>query len=398
MSWNGCKVIDMDTHVYERPDKMFGDYLDPAYRSHHQQLCEAIEKQAAEGRNYSLFGTRHALIEPFEAGRPLGIRDTYGLSRQRGSGNRVIKGEGKSVTTEPIRPEVSWDAKARVEDMDRASIDVNVIFATHVSSYCALRDVGFETALYRAYNRWVSEFCAQAPQRLKWTLSVNFRDVEAGVREIEYWGNRDGNLVGIYTPQVGPNGKLLDNPDFHPIYAAAQDQELPLMVHPGTGRPPYTPGSFDLDGSWFLIQSLLNPWAGMTAMATLVGGGILDQFPRLRVAVVETSGGWLPIIVDRLDAHYVASPAHVPNLGRLPREVISDGRYAHALDTWETSIKQSVESLGEDLWLFSTDYPHKGTQWPRGVQQIVELPGLSDSAKRKILGENAIRFCPRLGA
>ncbi|NIO11937.1 MAG: amidohydrolase family protein, partial [Deltaproteobacteria bacterium] len=50
------------------------------------------------------------------------------------------------------------------------------------------------------------------------------------------------------------------------------------------------------------------------------------------------------------------------------------------------------------LWLFSTEYPHKGTQWPRGVQQIVELPGLSDSAKRKILGENAIRFCPRLGA
>ena len=396
MSWNGGKVIDMDTHVYERPDKMYGNYIDPAYREPYQQLCEAIEKQAAEGHNYSLFGTRHAVIEPFEAGRPLGIYDTFGLSRQRGSGKRVIKDRGSAVITEPIRPEVSWDAKARLEDMDKAAIDVNVIYATHVSSYCALRDVGFETALYRAYNRWVADFCAQAPKRLKWTVSVNMRDVQAGVAEVKYWGDRDANLVGIYTPQVGPGGKLLDNPDFHPLYEVAQDLELPLLVHPGTGRPPYTPGSFELNGSWFLIQSLLNPWAGMTAMATLVGGGILDLFPKLRVAIIETSGGWVPVIVDRMDSHYLASPNHVPNLTRLPREVVTDGRYAHAIDTWEKSIEQSVQSMGEELWLFATDYPHKGTQWPRGVQQIVELPGLSESAKRKILGENAMRFCPRL--
>jgi len=134
-------------------------------------------------------------------------------------------------------------------------------------------------------------FVFRPPKRLKWTLSVNMRDVQAGVAEVKYWGKRDSNLVGIYTPQVGPGGKLLDNPDFHPLYDIAQDLELPLLVHPGTGRPPYTPGSLELNGSWFLIQSLLNPWAGMTAMATLVGGGVLDLFPKLRVAVIETSGG-----------------------------------------------------------------------------------------------------------
>jgi predicted TIM-barrel fold metal-dependent hydrolase len=76
--------------------------------------------------------------------------------------------------------------------------------------------------------------------------------------------------------------------------------------------------------------------------------------------------------------------------------VLKDGRYAHALDTWESTIEQSVQALGDDLWLFATDYPHKGTQWPHAVSQIVELPGLSDDAKAKILGANAMRVCPRL--
>ena len=73
MSWNGHKVIDMDTHVYERPDRMYGEFLDSAYREPYNELCSAIEKQQESGLNVSLFGTRHAVIEPFEAGRPLGV-------------------------------------------------------------------------------------------------------------------------------------------------------------------------------------------------------------------------------------------------------------------------------------------------------------------------------------
>ncbi|HEX9879772.1 MAG TPA: amidohydrolase family protein [Candidatus Binatia bacterium] len=396
MSWNGHKVIDMDTHVYERPDRMYREFLDPAYQEPYEQLCAAIEKQAENGLSFSLFGTRHAVIEPFEAGRPLGVRDSFGLSRQRGSGKRILREKEAARETQLIRPEVSWDAQARLEDMDRGAIDVNVIYATYVSSYCALRNVGFESALYRAYHRWVSNFCSQGKNRLKWTVFANLRDLQAGMAEVKYWAERDANLVGIYTPQVGPGGKLLDNPDFHPLYQLAQDLDLPLLVHPGTGRPPYTPGSFDMDGSWFLIQSLLNPWAGMTAMACLIGGGVFDLFPKLRAAVVETSAGWVPVMVDRMDSHYYASPNHVPNLKRTPRETVEDGRYAHAVDTWESTIEHSVAAMGEDLWLFATDYPHKGTQWPNAVSQIVELPGLSESAKTKILGANAMRVCPRL--
>jgi predicted TIM-barrel fold metal-dependent hydrolase len=394
MSWEGCKVIDMDTHVYEQPDR-YRDYIDPAHRDSYERLCAAIEKQKAEKKTYSLFGNRNSIIEPFEAGRPLGVRDTFGLSGERGSGKRVVKSEAKPIEGEAIRAEVSWDTKARLEDMDRGLTDVHVIYATHVSSYCALRDVGFENALYRAYHRWVGDFCSAAPKRLKWTLVANMRDLPSAIAEIRYWAN-DPSLVGIYLSPRSPTGRLLDSPDFHPLYELAADLDFPLLIHPGTGRPPYTPGSFDLEGCWFMIQSLLNPWAGMTAMGALIGGGVFDLFPKLRAAVIETSAGWVPVIVDRLDAHFLTSPAHVPNLTRLPREVVKSGQYYHAVDTWERSTEHCVEALGDGIWLFSTDYPHKGTQWPHGVQQIANLSGISKEAKRKMLGENALNLCPRL--
>ncbi|MBI3325140.1 MAG: amidohydrolase family protein [Nitrospinae bacterium] len=363
MSWNGCKVIDMDSHIVERADRMYRDYIDSAYRGAYQELYDAIAKQAEAGNTYSLFGSRTSVIGPIETGRPLGVRDTFGLTqRSNMEGGRKAFPPGRLDALPPIRREVSWDVKTRLEDMDRAMVDVNVLFPTYVSSYCALRDVGFENALYRAYHRWVADFCAQAPTRLKWTLVANMRDVPSGIEEIKYWVNRDPNLVGIYISPQAPGGKLLDNPDLYPLYEVAQDLDLPLLAHGGTARPPYGPGTFDLDGAWFLLHSFSNPWAGMAALGALIGGGIFERFPRLRAAIIETGGGWMPLALDRLDTHYLMSPGHVPHLKRLPREVLAEGRYFHGFDTWERSVEF----------------------------------GLSESAKRKILGENALRLCPRL--
>src|ERR1051325_441741 len=399
MSWNGQTVIDMDSHIVERADRFYKDYIDPAYRGAYEQMCDAVAKQAKAGHGYSLFGSRTSVIEPIETGRPLGVRDTFGLTQRSAmEGGRRAFPPGRADALPPIRPEVSWDAKLRVEDMDRAMIDVNVLYPTHVSSYCALRDGGFENALYRAYHRWVVDFCAQAPTRLKWTLGATMRDVAAGVAEVKYWADRDPNLVGIYISPQAPEGKLLDNPDLHPLYEVAQALDLPLLAHGGTSRPPYGPGSFDLDGAWFLLHSFANPWAGMAGLGPLIGGGVFDRFPRLRAAIIETGGGWLPLALDRLDTHYIMSPNHVPNLKRLPRDVLAEGRYFHAIDTWERSIPFCVQELGEDLWLCASDWPHGDPAWPESVPQIPDRKELSDGAKRKMLGENALRLCPRLRA
>src|SRR5207247_5077278 len=204
------------------------------------------------------------------------------------------------------------------------------------------------------------------------------------------------NLVGISLSPQAPGGQLLDTPDLHPLYAVAQDLDLPLLAHGCTARPPYAPGTFDLDGAWFLLHSFANPWAGMAALGALIGGGVFERFRDLRAAIIETGGGWLPLALDRLDTHYLMSPGHVPNLKRLPREVLAEGRYFHAIDTRERSVEFCVQTLGADIWLFATDWPHGDTAWPESVQQITGRPGLSVTARRKLLGQNALMLVPRL--
>ncbi len=78
------------------------------------------------------------------------------------------------------------------------------------------------------------------------------------------------------------------------------------------------------------------------------------------------------------------------------RHTAAEGRLFHAVETGERYVDHCVAELGEDIWLFATDYPHTGSPWPHGVSDIIDRKGLSEDAKRKILGENALRLCPRL--
>ena len=83
-------------------------------------------------------------------------------------------------------------------------------------------------------------------------------------------------------------------------------------------------------------------------------------------------------------------------LADMPREVLAEGRYFHGIDSWERSLEFCVEELGEDMWLFASDWPHGDSAWPESVEQTANRPRLTESARKKILGENAMRLCPRL--
>ena len=108
MSWNGHPVIDLDSHIVERADRFYGDYMDPAYRDAYQQLCDAVTRQAEAGNGYSLFGSRTSIIEPIETGRPLGVRDTFGLTRRSGmEGGRKAFPPRRTDALPQIRPKTN---------------------------------------------------------------------------------------------------------------------------------------------------------------------------------------------------------------------------------------------------------------------------------------------------
>ena len=80
---------------------------------------------------------------------------------------------------------------------------------------------------------------------------------------------------------------------------------------------------------------------------------------------------------------------------RSASEVVASGQLFVAVEADEEHVPYAVSCMGDDLWLFSTDYPHGGSPWPEGVKLISEM-GISEDAKVKLLSKNALRFIPRL--
>jgi predicted TIM-barrel fold metal-dependent hydrolase len=396
MSYNGHPVIDADSHIREYIDfdRTFRPHLDPKYRDAFDRMAEAVRARQTPGQEQVLFMTDRAVIGPTPPRRPLGVEDTFaGTSAGLLSSSIPTTETGRGSKLDMA---CNWDPGIRLRDMDAAQIDVSVMFPSQTDGFCVLRDVGFEQALYQAYHRYVSDYCSAGSGRLRWVANCNMRDIPATLEELTAWTERDENLAGWFISRACPDGRLLDNPALHPLYQRAQELDMPIVIHGGTLRPPLTPGATGLDDSGFMINAFYHGWGGMTAVGALIGGGVFDLFPRLRVAIFESGGGWMPWLAERLDGAYRPKSGMTPNLRRPPSEVLAEGRLFCSVETEEEHLEYAVESLGEDIWLFATDYPHQGSPWPDGVSQIAERDGLSESAKLKIFGGNALRLFARM--
>src|SRR2546422_2161225 len=256
MSYQGFTVIDADSHFreYLDVDRTYRDNIDPEYREAFEWLSSAVAKRRAAGQPTDLFMGPMAIIEPSDEWRPLGVYDTFGAERPT---------ETRLKRQTAIPREVNWEPALRLKDMDRAGIHASVIFPSHAASYCALRDVGFESALHRAHHRYMSNYCAGARGRLRWVAIATMRDIRTTVQELTRWAEKDAKLVGVLVPPVCPGGRLLDNPDLHPLFQSCQDLDLPILVHGGVLRSPNTPGALEMDHTGFIFRSVYNPCGGL---------------------------------------------------------------------------------------------------------------------------------------
>ncbi len=100
----------------------------------------------------------------------------------------------------------------------------------------------------------------------------------------------------------------------------------PAVLHAFTVMPPYAPGGLDTWDNLWLQRSAAHPWCGMRNMAALIGSGLLDRFPRLRLGCLEAGHGWLPFWMARLDEHMeTIRSALPPDLKHHPSEYVMGG-------------------------------------------------------------------------
>ena len=104
-------------------------------------------------------------------------------------------------------------------------------------------------------------------------------------------------MVGAFLPSATVMNKALGHPDFHPIFRAAEELGVPLGIH---GAPSRGFG-FDYFEDQGQVHALEHPFPLMIQFTSIVCDGVLEKFPKLKIAFLEAGCGWLPYMMDRLD-------------------------------------------------------------------------------------------------
>lgn len=392
--FDGCKVIDSDGHVME-PDELYDEYLDSRFLPE----LDSLKRQKARLCAKNFFGFLHLI----NTGRPLGIPKPAGPLVRAGrrphgisvGAIKILKEHARRlVMRELLDNRGGRDPHVRIKDMDREGIDIAVLFATAVSSFCALPTVDFELAMIHAYHRWLSDYCSAYPARLRGVAVVPMRDPERARALINELA-REPWVVGVYASGHAEQ-KLLDDPCFYPLWQACQDNDLPVCFHGAIARPPYGVGTFEMSNNFFLQHVATNPFETMRAVAALIGGGVLEKFPRLRVAFLEAGVGWLPYWMERLDEHYELMPEYVPLLKRRPSDAIRSDNFFISCDPDEATLPYVTDFLGASHILYASDYPHFDGRFPYSVRLTVARSQFDEQTRRKILWENPQRLYSRI--
>ena len=385
----GHHVVDADGHVFDTASRLL-PFVDEPYRERVERLIAWKAANASGGHLAAAQLPFSELAQGYErtGRRLLGTRDVADNLDPA----MVPVGEMARFHRE-LRDGSGFDPAVTREDLTGLGVDEAVFFPTSSTSIVAIDEAPFEAALARAYNRWVGEFCNGRPGEFFAVAVVPHWDTALAVAEIERVA-REPWCVGVTTCMTLP-GKLPDHPYFDPMYAAIQANDLALCIHSGTDRPPYAPARAELTDNYFLLHLTGHPWQQMRAMAAMIGGGIYERYPTLRVAHLESGCGWVPYWMERMDEHHETLGYTVPRLQAKPSEHVTGGRCFVSFEADETLVPAVAAIVGDTQLLYASDYPHFDADW-QALDTIVARADLTDDQKRLFLGENARRLFTRL--
>jgi predicted TIM-barrel fold metal-dependent hydrolase len=374
LSFDGA--VDADGHILEPPD-LWENYIDPQYRD--RALRVVLDEDG---------------LEELEIGGERSKLSRRGFPATLGAMGAPVE-EVRSMRADPERtylgeaPYGSMDPNERLKVLDAENIDAAILYTTVGLLWEAeLEDPELSQAYTRAYNRWICEFCADSP-RLVPTAHLSLSDPAAAARELERAVGEGAR--GAYVAPFTHDGRPLGHPDNHPVFAAAQDLDVPFAIHP-TFEPQWTKGT--RMGSWENVKQL-QLLASVTAsdgvrqqFTTLFDYGIFDLFPRLRVIVLESGGGWIGYWLDRIDAVYTHTfIGHRVPLEHKPSDYFRE-RVWISCDPDERTIPALAERFG-NRFLWASDFPH-ADHTPEYVLDLDELAGsFSDEERAAFLGQNA---------
>jgi predicted TIM-barrel fold metal-dependent hydrolase len=290
----------------------------------------------------------------------------------------------------------AFDAAERSRALDLLGVHRQLVFSTFAPTQFASDDFDLLYGGARAHNRAMADFCSH-DKRLIAVGFVPFGNPERVVDEAKE--AIKAGCGAILVPSAPPKDKSPTHPDYHPLWRLLEESEIPFMLHVGGGGRPLRssfhkngkPPTTDFLGGGENIRSkdymvLHNP--PETFLSCMVLDGIFEQFPNLRGGCIEQGAMWVVPWLKRLDLAQATFQKTEPAL-RLPLKASDYIRRQVKFTPFPTEpVGWIIEQAGEELVLFSTDYPHpEGGRDPLGRFES-SLPGISDDARERFYSRN----------
>jgi len=167
---------------------------------------------------------------------------------------------------------------------------------------------------------------------------------------------------------------------------------VPVAFHPaGIWDLPGTSRLFKLPDIMYVACASF-PIDSMVTLTFLLYGGVLERFPELQVAILESGADWLAHWIDRMDHYWDEFPSMRPHVP-LPPSAYVRRQCWFGVGADDVLLPLVAERVGDERLLWSSDFPHFDAVYPGAVEATVErMTGLSEESRRHIFIDNPRRL------
>ena len=360
------KIMDSDMHLRE-PAELWDKYMEPEFR---EQAPKILSSTARSSAMVLLDGSILRGYQPTYRG---GIFDATRID------NEIAEARARK-----------FDSASQLHAMDREGLDVAALYPSIGLGIMMREQMSpkLAAAVARAYNNWLYDFCQADPKRLKGVAMLPLHDPAEAVKEAQRSVGELG-FVGVFARPEPLHNLPWHSRYFDSLWSALEELGVPLGFHSAAAAGEL-PQIGDRFGDNLLLRHVVShPMENMLAMADIIGGGVCDRHPKLKVVFLECYCGWVSFLLHRLDN--AMEKGRFPTAGKLkPSEYFQ--RQCWISTEHERELPMIISLVGDDKIVFSTDYPHGDSDFPRAVEEFLEMDGVAQESKKKILWDNCARL------
>jgi predicted TIM-barrel fold metal-dependent hydrolase len=282
------------------------------------------------------------------------------------------------------------DPHLRVKDMERDGVDAEVIFGI-LGCASKMQDVEAANHMLQIYNDWLVDFCSHYPDRHIGLACIPYGDIDAAVAE-----THRAAKMGLKGIEVSCSWDMdpMWHPVWEPLWQAVQEVNLPLHFHtfPTTAPEARAQTSGQVRRAAMFTGVSAFQMGLINILAALMGAGVFERYPNLRVSFGESGVGWIPYALDRMDFEF--------------EDRFRDLMKLKPSEYWQRQCKATFQYdvvgpqllgfnnlMTVDTLMWGSDYPHTDGIWPESTKyNDMQFAGLSPEDVRKITCDNAAKF------